>query len=163
MSSASSPIPPHRFAEAIKELPLANLHFKAAEIQNSISHLGSSNQQLESFAEEGDRDCAEAIQENQVVIRRMEERVRLLKGEVERRGFKWGDDEQKKDHVESNGNGHDHIESVAESAEVRIGSSRGSLGDEELVRRVMERLNENGDMDEDGDGDGDQGGGGLHL
>jgi len=151
MSSTSTPISRRRFAEAIKELPLANLHFKAAEIRNSISHLESSKQQLEPFANDGDRDCAEAIQENEVVIRRMEERIRLLRQEVEGRGFKWGKDEGGKEGGEMNG--HDDIQSVVEGAERRTGSLGGSLGDEELARRLAERMDE----------DGDEGGDGVHL
>ena len=89
MSSSSLPIPPHRFAEAIAELPLPNLYTKAAELQNSISHLSSSNQQLHEYAEDGDAECAQAIEENGQTIRRMEERLALLKGEVESRGSRW--------------------------------------------------------------------------
>ena len=93
MSAAVGPIPPHRFAEAIQDLPIGNLYLKAAEIRNSILHLQSSNAQLQRFVDEGDTDCVQAIQENREVIRRMEERVALLKSEVERRGFMWGENE----------------------------------------------------------------------
>jgi hypothetical protein len=156
MSSTSTPIMPHRFAEAIKELPLANLHFKAAEIRNSVAHLESSNQQLEPFANDGDKDCVEAIQENVVVIRRMEERIGLLRREVEGRGFKWGEDEQEKEDVDMNG--HDDIQDIQEHAsrtdqgEPGRRPSGASLGDEELARRLMERIEEGGDEGGDGDG-----------
>lgn len=93
MTSSSTPIHPHRFAEAIQELPLSNLHLKAAELRNSVAHLHSSNQELQPFADEGDRDCAEAIRENAEVIERMEERIILLRLEVERRGYPWSDEE----------------------------------------------------------------------
>ena len=91
MSTSSTPIPPHRFAEALIDLPVENLYSKAAEIRNAVSHLQSSNQQLEIYArgEEGDRDCAEAIDENGVTIRRMRERLNLLRREVEGRGLVW--------------------------------------------------------------------------
>ena len=155
MSSTSQPIPPHRFAEAIKELPLANLHFKAAEISNSISHLESSNQQLRSFADDGDSDCAEAIQENVVVIQRMKERIRLLKAEVEGRGFKWGEDEEVKADGDVGINGHGETEadqhSTSNSRQLR-GQSDGRLGDEELARRLMERMEEDEAMDENENG-----------
>ncbi len=156
MSSTSTPIMPHRFAEAIKELPLANLHFKAAEIRNSVAHLESSNQQLEPFANDGDKDCVEAIQENVVVIRRMEERIGLLRREVEGRGFKWGEDEQEKEDFDMNG--HDDIQDIQEhlsrtdQAEQGRRPSGASPGDEELARRLMERIEEGGDEGGDGDG-----------
>lgn len=105
MSSISTPILLHRFAEALPDLPLSNLHFKAAELRNSIAHLQSSNQQLGHFAADGDEDCANAIKENMEVISRMESRIRLLKHEVERRGFKWGDEGLQKMDVQPNGSG----------------------------------------------------------
>lgn len=138
MSSTTTPITPHQFAEAIKELPLANLHFKAAEIRNAISHLQSSNQQLKQYADDGDTDCKEAIEENVVVVRRMEERILLLKEEVEGRGFRWGEDEQERRAAESR-----RIEHSA-----RPGG--GTLGDEELARRLAERMEDDGDEDNDG-------------
>ena len=153
MSSSSQPIPPHRFAEAIKELPLSNLHSKAAEIRNSISHLEASNQQLKSYADDGDRDCAEAIQENVSVIQRMEERIRLLKVEVEGRGFRWGEDEENLDNGGAITNGLGHDEPSATNAQVSVGTRRGiggggSLGDEELARRLREQMGEYGDEEE---------------
>ncbi|KAF6234406.1 hypothetical protein HO173_007439 [Letharia columbiana] len=156
MSSTAIPIPPQRFAEAIKELPLANLHSKAAEVRNSIAHLLISNQQLQPFADEGDSDCAEAIRENLVVTQRMEERISLLKREVEGRGFKWGEDETNPENVESNG--HAGVEEIRRAS--RITSTRGGpstprsggqLGDGELARRLREQMEEDDD-DEAQDG-----------
>ena len=89
MSATATPIPPARFAAALRDLPLSSLHAKAAELRNSITHLLSSNEELKPFAEAGDKDCAEAIMENEEVIRRMEERISLLRMEVEGRGMKW--------------------------------------------------------------------------
>ncbi|KAH8591681.1 hypothetical protein B0O99DRAFT_631983 [Bisporella sp. PMI_857] len=120
MSSESLPITPAAFASALKDLPLSNLFLKAAEIRNSIAHLDYSNEQLRPFAngtEPGltspDQDCLDAIRENEVVITRMEERIRLLKKEVEDRGQSWrefaSDEELKEEEgltngmVESNG------------------------------------------------------------
>ena len=153
MSSSSQPIPPHRFAEAIKELPLSNLHSKAAEIRNSISHLEASNQQLKSYADDGDNDCAEAIQENMSVIQRMEERIRLLKVEVEGRGFRWGEDEENVDDGGTITNGvgqNERLETRAQvSGDTRRGTGGGgSLGDEELVRRLREQMGEYDDEEE---------------
>ena len=141
MSSGATPITPERFAEAIKELPLANLHVKAAEIRNSIAHLVSSNQQLQPFVDEGDPDCIDAIQENLVVLQRMEERILLLKGEVEGRGFRWGEEGSRPENVESNGHAGVEEVRVASQASHRR-SSGGRLGDEESARRVREQTEE---------------------
>ncbi|KAH8837492.1 hypothetical protein MCOR27_005522 [Pyricularia oryzae] len=102
MSSETLPISPARFAEAIKELSLAGLHLKVLEIRNSIAHLDYSNEQLRPFAEgkepvhggdgtaQPDQDCIDAIKENEGVIERMQERIRLVRVEVEEnRGCSW--------------------------------------------------------------------------
>jgi len=161
MSSTASPIAPARFAEAITSLPLANLHLKAAELRNSIAHLQHSNRQLKSFAEEGDRDCADAVIENEEVMRRMEERIALLRAEFEGRGFKWGEDEG--GNGDGGMNGHAGREGEGEGVDATsvpeiadnnarppVGTSGGRLDDEELARRLRERMEE----DEDGEGDG---------
>lgn len=168
MSSSSTPIHPHRFAEAIKDLPLSNLHLKAAEIRNSIEHLHSSNQQLQSFAAQGDHDCTEAIRENVEVMERMEERLIMLKVEVERRGYSWSDEEPRSVNGAVNGdmtvdvNGNEEAERRRTHRNTSRGAIDGSesttphdggLGDDEL-RRLREQLDEVGD-DRDGDG--------LHL
>lgn len=153
MSSDATPITPERFTKAIKELPLANLHFKAAEIRNSVAHLVSSNQQLQPCADEGDADCADAIEDNLVVIQRMKERIVLLKGEVEGRGFKWAEEGSRPENVESKGH--------ASGEEVRVASweshSESStrpygrrLGDEELARRLREQLEESNENEAQG-------------
>ena len=153
MSSTSAPISLHRFAEAITDLPFSNLHFKAAEIRNAIAHLESSNQELQVFADEGDQDCADAVRENREVVRRMEERVLLLKREVEKRGYIWGEDEGK----EANSDGDTEMSDVERQTlggaeENRQGAhpSVGRLGDEELSRRLREPMQERGQEDDDG-------------
>jgi hypothetical protein len=96
MSSDSRPISPTQFAAAIKDLPISNLYAKAAELRNSMAHLVSSNEQLAEFAAT-DKDCADAIHENEVVLQRIEERILLLQFEVEvNRSLKWV--EQGQDH-----------------------------------------------------------------
>lgn len=105
MSSRSTPIPAHLFSTAIKDLPLENLHSKAAELQNSITHLESSNEQLESYVDD-DQDCADAIEENKDVITQMENRISLLRLEVERRGFRWGEQEREPKIEAKNGEHH---------------------------------------------------------
>ncbi|KAF2266924.1 hypothetical protein CC78DRAFT_577848 [Lojkania enalia] len=97
MSAESLPITPARFAAALESLPISSLHAKAAELQNSIVHLEKSNRELEEWARQGDKDCYEALMENKQVIRRMEERIELVKKEVtEVRGLPWAPPEQNK-------------------------------------------------------------------
>jgi len=67
------------------------------EIRNSVAHLDYSNEQLKPFADgtdpsangRPDQDCIDAIKENEIVIARMQERIALLKAEVEGRGSSW--------------------------------------------------------------------------
>lgn len=94
MSFQSTPIDSHCFAAAIKDLPLPNLHLKAAELCNSVAHLHSSNRELKPFADGGDPDCVEAIGENLLVVERMEGRILLLRFEIKRRGFEGADEER---------------------------------------------------------------------
>ena len=110
----------------------------------------SSNQQLQSFADEGDPDCAAAIQENILVVQRMEERILLLKGEVEGRGFKWVDDETKPESADLNG--HAAVEEAMGASSITNGGpgrrpSGGRLGDEELARRLREQMQEDDDYE----------------
>ena len=168
MSSSATPISPARFAAALSSLPLPNLHLKAAELNNSIAHLEYSNLQLQPLAEEGDRDCKEAVEENGGTIARMKERIELLKAEVEGRGFRWseGEAEGRKgngtvgmngDGIEEPGNGNEQAERARSRAVVNEhgheADGRRRLGDEELARRLRERMAE--DMMDDDDG--------LHL
>lgn len=104
MSSETAPITPARFAEALKGLSISSLHLKVLELRNNIAHLEYSNEQLRPFAEglqapvspqatpsqgEPDPDCVEAIKENEQVIERMQERIQLIRAEVEDRGQSW--------------------------------------------------------------------------
>lgn len=88
-SETINPISPERFALALQDLPVDALHAKAAELENSLTHLRHSNEQMLPFAEEGDADCRDAMFENLGVIGRVTERVALIKAEVERRGSPW--------------------------------------------------------------------------
>ncbi|KAK3952416.1 hypothetical protein QBC32DRAFT_313959 [Pseudoneurospora amorphoporcata] len=116
-STESLPITPQAFAAALEDLPVSALRLKVLEIYNSIAHLKYSNEQLRPFAEgveaplggssssaggesaqnQPDPDCVEAIRENEQVIVRMEERVQLVKNEVERRGLSWTEFERKEE------------------------------------------------------------------
>lgn len=88
-----------------------------------------------------------------MVIQRMEERILLLKGEVEGRGFKWGEDEPRPENVESNG--HAPVEEVREASRIVYSHSGtrpsgGRLGDEELAQRLREQMYEDEDDAQDG-------------
>jgi hypothetical protein len=103
MSADTTPITAGRFAAALKELSINMLHLKVLEIRNSIAHLQYSNDQLKPFAEGSatalsdagsngagpDQDCIDAIRENEQVIDRMNERIALVRIEVEERGVSW--------------------------------------------------------------------------
>ncbi|KAF2735252.1 hypothetical protein EJ04DRAFT_465276, partial [Polyplosphaeria fusca] len=88
MSAESLPITSPRFAAALSTLPPSSLHAKLSELSNSIAHLHRSNAELEAYIQEskeerdGDKECYEAIQENKDVVRKMEERVELVKREI---------------------------------------------------------------------------------
>ncbi|RYP02637.1 hypothetical protein DL765_010710 [Monosporascus sp. GIB2] len=112
MSADSQPISPARFAEALKDLPASSLALKVLELRNSIAFLDYSNAELKPFAEgavtaldvdsnsqqqqqqqqqvgQPDQDCIDAIAENEVVIARMQERIELVRVEVQSRGLDW--------------------------------------------------------------------------
>jgi hypothetical protein len=90
MSHNARPISPASFALAIRGLPAESLYAKHAELQNSVDHLLSSNAQLRPLARGGDAVCADALRENVVVIRRVRDRMLLLRHEIETlRGMRW--------------------------------------------------------------------------
>lgn len=181
-SEIINPIPPSQFALALEALPLDALHSKEAEIRNSIQHLRHSNAQMLPFAEEGDRECREAMFENLAVIGRMNERVGLIRMEVERRGMRWSegeveDNEQaggKEGEMLANGqrglvngegaamtNGVGHA-AVSGADDGEVPHQRpdvppsGRLTDEELRRQLEAQIGGGGGEDEDRDD-------GVHL
>ncbi|KAF2973546.1 hypothetical protein GQX73_g43 [Xylaria multiplex] len=105
MSSETQPISSARFAEALQDLPTSSLALKVLELRNSIAHLDYSNAELKPFADgttptldqrgntaeagQPDQDCKDAIAENEAVITRMQERIELIRAEVEGRGLNW--------------------------------------------------------------------------
>ncbi|KAJ4354821.1 hypothetical protein N0V95_003506 [Ascochyta clinopodiicola] len=91
MSAEALPITPARFAAALTDLPISSLYAKHAELTNNIVHLESSNKQLEDFAREhDDRDCYEALLDNRQVMKNFNERMDLIRKEVEEvRGLPW--------------------------------------------------------------------------
>lgn len=164
MSSSAFPISPQRFAEAILELPLPTLHLKAAEICNSVSHLESSNLQLQPFADAGDKDCADAIKENEDTMLRMEERILMLRREVERRGFHMSDDapvtsrnvnERPNGHAEIQGGLEDGTESSGPNGhsvhtQQQHSSTDGISRDAASTRTPLERIEGDDEEAEDG-------------
>lgn len=167
MSTETRPISPNSFAQAIEDLPLENLYTKAFEINNSVGHLERSNETLQEYSDSlkndenldaetrqyGDKDCLEAIKENEIVIERQQERVRLLKAEVERRGQRWHEAEPKEKEPANGegaqtagpGNGNTTASSTQAPAPAR-------LSDQELRRQMEIRLAEDAGDD-----------GGMHL
>ncbi|KAL5114686.1 hypothetical protein ACEQ8H_007420 [Pleosporales sp. CAS-2024a] len=109
MSHEAHPITLTRFASALNELPIDAIYSKYSELRNNISHMESSNVQLEEFARENDdRDCYEALLENRQVMKRFEERIEALKREVtEVRGLPWRvkEEEEKKGGVNDDARG----------------------------------------------------------
>lgn len=106
MSAEAAPITLTRFASALSELPIDAIYGKYSELRNNITHMESSNTQLEDFARENDdRDCYEALLENRQVIKRFQERIEALKKEVvEVRGLPWRpQDEETVVKVQENG------------------------------------------------------------
>ncbi|KAF2639887.1 hypothetical protein P280DRAFT_385869, partial [Massarina eburnea CBS 473.64] len=96
-SANATPIPPTRFAAALTSLSLSSLYAKVSELRNSITHLETSNAELEAYVRaEADKDCYEALIENRDVIARMRERIELVRKEVtEVRALPWmPEDEQ---------------------------------------------------------------------
>ncbi|KAI0866515.1 hypothetical protein F4860DRAFT_143085 [Xylaria cubensis] len=192
MSSETQPISPARFAEALKDLPASSLALKVLELRNSIAHLDYSNAELKPFAEgitptldhhgnpseagQPDQDCKDAIAENEAVIARMQERIELIRAEVEGRGLSWrefqgtADDdattaEQNTDNTTQNetpGTATNAVNGHGQNAETQHEAWRdgtfqtGTIrGDDELLRELLNRIPPE---DEEQDPDG-----GMHL
>jgi hypothetical protein len=132
MSSEARPISPTQFATALMDLPVESLYAKVSEIRNSIAHLERSNKELRDYSNsvDGDADCLAAVRENDEVIGRMNDRIDLVKKEVERRGQKWHQGEVNGD----------------SDGPVPTG---GTLNDEQLRRQMEARM-----TDDDGDEEG---------
>jgi hypothetical protein len=120
-----------------------------------------------------DQDCIDAIKENEAVIERMQQRIEFIKTEVEARGLSWNEfkgktEDESKEYETSRANGEPQttvngtngVNGHAPTSEngqhaawsdgtFTTGTIRG-LGDEELMRRLQERMPELQDDDEDG-------------
>ncbi|KAI4152945.1 MAG: hypothetical protein LQ340_002602 [Diploschistes diacapsis] len=119
MSNTSEPITAARFAAALTELPLSSLFAKGSELRNSVAHLELSIGELQNFADAGDKDCSEAIEENVEVVSRMKVRLELLRKEVESRGFNWDEGKAREVNGETAEDGVEVSESLQESDSAR--------------------------------------------
>ncbi|KAI2616489.1 hypothetical protein GGR54DRAFT_227188 [Hypoxylon sp. NC1633] len=193
MSSEQLPIDLACFAEALKDLSAESLALKVLELRNSIAHLDYSNAELKPYAEgraptldqqsgtaQPDQDCIDAIAENEVVIARMQERIQLIRVEVENRGLSWRELQGKADDEEApapattdssnanassnqtngiNGHGpnvHD-LHPAWRDGTFRTGTvSEISPEEQELLRRLHIRMPPEDDDEEDPEG-------GMHL
>ncbi|KAI9492101.1 hypothetical protein BDB00DRAFT_766072 [Zychaea mexicana] len=67
-----------RLKQALQQLPIDTLLSEIPEVQNSIAHLLKSNEAMREFDPKGeDRDLTEAIEENQALMERHENRIDL--------------------------------------------------------------------------------------
>ncbi|KEQ61535.1 uncharacterized protein M437DRAFT_51116 [Aureobasidium melanogenum CBS 110374] len=144
MSHEALPIDRARFAEALESLPLDALHSKVAELRNNMNHLRYSNEQMVPFADEGDQgnsdvdgeDCKDAMYENLVVISRMNERIDLLRAEVEKRGMRWSEAEVEDRQVSERMVNGDSASTTTTQSQPRS----GRLTDDQLRAQLEARL-----------------------
>ncbi|KAI4798104.1 hypothetical protein E4T45_11677 [Aureobasidium sp. EXF-8846] len=160
MSHEALPIDRVQFAEALESLPLDALHAKVAELRNNMDHLRYSNEQMVPFADQGDQgtptdpnqDCKDAMYENLVVISRMNERIELLRAEVEKRGMRWSEAEVENRQVsERMVNGDSAPVTQTQSSQPQS----GRLTDEQLRAQLEARLTQDTQDDQEEEG--------LHL
>jgi len=164
MSSEAQPISASQFAEAIEDLPIENLYSKAFEINNSVAHLQQSNKLLQEYSDSikndtslasdtranGDKDCLDAIKENEVVIERQLGRVVLLKTEVERRGGRWheADPSAKQDTTNDNEGTTTGTGQTSTNGDAASIHHPPRLSDDELRRQLEARMAEGSDEEE---------------
>ncbi|KAG9525466.1 hypothetical protein KCU93_g5877, partial [Aureobasidium melanogenum] len=154
MSHEALPIDRARFAEALESLPLDTLHSKVAELRNNMNHLRDSNEQMVPFADDGDQgfeDCKDAMYENLVVISRMNERIELLRAEVEKRGMRWSEAEVEDRQVSERMVNGDSASTTTTQSQPQS----GRLTDEQLRAQLEARLAQDTQDDQEEEG--------LHL
>ncbi|KAJ5939438.1 hypothetical protein N7466_002572 [Penicillium verhagenii] len=127
MAAQTTSINPTDFAEAIAELPLSAVYSKVSELRNSIAHLHRSNEEMRFFlaesqeTEEDKKELEGYVLENEGVVTSMNERLSLLKVEVERRGQTWI--EEKKDST-------DEAQASSEETSAPVSNGTAGLGDQ---------------------------------
>ena len=131
MSVANFPIHSAVFAEAIQELPLSAVYGKVAELRNSVSHLHRSNAEIRLFISESSgqndhepekKELERYISENEDVIKSMNERISLLKVEVENRGQVWIETEQSNTQIAER-------QDLSTEAETAVPATNGTRGE----------------------------------
>ncbi|KAF8420833.1 hypothetical protein EV426DRAFT_719117 [Tirmania nivea] len=147
MNASTLPITPESFLAAIENLSVPQLHLESHRLLNSIYHLRRSNITLLSDDFSDDPECQAAVRENEEVIRRQEERIAIIRSEVERRGFRMehggpggGGAVGRATNGVVNGNGRMDDEAVeigsgAVGAEIEV-QELGAERDTEVVREV---------------------------
>lgn len=147
MSSGSITINPTAFAEAIQELPLSAVYSKVAELRNSIAHLHRSNTELRLFLSESEdpeeekKELEGYVTENEGVIASMNQRVELLKTELENRGQPWVEVD-----VEKGENDNDNGQEQTADGSMANGNAHGTGG----VGEDQATANAGQPQDEDG-------------
>lgn len=126
MSADAAPITFARFSKALEDLSVESLYAKYSELTNQLTHLESSNKQLEEFAREhDDKDCYEALMENKQVMKRFEERREAIKHEVrDVRGLPW---KPREDETKVNGS----VSAVMNGAATEEVNGAGAQGEDE--------------------------------
>ncbi|KAI5244466.1 hypothetical protein E4T43_03814 [Aureobasidium subglaciale] len=150
MSHEALPIDRVRFAEALESLPIDALHSKVAELRNNMDHLRFSNEQMVPFADDGDQDCKDAMYENLIVINRMNERIEMIRAEVEKRGMRWSEAEvEDRQTSEAMVNGYTTTNtSQTQSSQAQS----GRLTDEQLRAQLEARLAQDTQDDQEEEG-----------
>ncbi|KAH0159720.1 hypothetical protein KCU67_g6994, partial [Aureobasidium melanogenum] len=103
------------------------------------------------FADDGDQDCKDAMYENLVVISRMNERIELLRAEVEKRGMRWSEAEVEDRQVSERMVNGDSASTTTTQSQ----PPSGRLTDEQLRAQLEARLAQDTQDDQEEEG--------LHL
>jgi len=77
------------FAEGTIPVAATTITTPTALATTTNQQTNQQSQQEQETKPEPDQDCIDAIRENEDVIARMQERIRLIRAEVEDRGFSW--------------------------------------------------------------------------
>ncbi|KAK6197245.1 hypothetical protein LQW54_010763 [Pestalotiopsis sp. IQ-011] len=183
-AEALKELPSSSLALKVLELrnSIAHLDYSNEELKPFADGTATALESGAAGPNEPDQDCVDAIKENEAVIERMQHRIQLIRAEVEDRGLSWDEfkgktEEDKKDdtaapadtqtqaQAQVNGGTTNGVNGQTSTTTANgqhsawtdgtftAGTIRG-LGDEELLRRLQERLPEMQDDDDEG---------GMHL